>query len=125
MQCFVEGLFPPSASKQEMVDCAINFSTNKKIYPAVLSCTTCMSMKLVYNKHVTPLSSSASPHINRADIPGPVLVFPLCVKSKCPCLINCVMDRKAPFFNFMSRSRTCSSSASTGGSSLRETESCQ
>lgn len=55
---------------------------------------------LVYNKHVTTLSSSASPHINRTIIPGPVLVLPLCVKSRCPCLINCVMDRKAPFFKF-------------------------
>lgn len=44
----------------------------------------------MYNKHVTTLSSSASPHINRTIIPGPVLVFPLCVKSKCPCLINYV-----------------------------------
>ncbi len=48
-------------------------------------------------------------------IPGPVLGFPLCLKSKCPCLFDwlivCVMDRKkvAPFFLISYCGLQCSS----------------
>lgn len=47
---------------------------------------------IMYDKRLTTISSSASPHINRMIIPGPVLGVPLYVKSKCPCLINCMCD---------------------------------